>query len=158
MLPRELESLDIIVVFFKNVMFDMFIYIVYECKYARLTVTSDTGCTFPSSANCATFWIRPMAIMETSGRLSSGEPNFPPIAPMLLKVIVPPHISSEVNLLSEANRCNLASSLVIFVNKENYIDKNRFSKNVLHIILTCALYNIHSHRGMLWKQGIHKKY
>jgi len=63
-----------------------------------------------------------MAIMETSGRLTSGEPNFPPIAPMLLKVIVPPHISSEVNLLFEANCCNLASSLVIYI-KLIYMEK-----------------------------------
>lgn len=43
-----------------------------------------------------------MAIMETSGTLMRGEPNFPPIAPILLKVKVPPDISLELSLLARA--------------------------------------------------------
>jgi hypothetical protein len=31
------------------------IIVVDECEYARLTVMSDAGYTFPSSVNCGTF-------------------------------------------------------------------------------------------------------
>jgi len=40
--------------------------------------------------------------MATSGTFKRGDPNLPPIAPMLLIVIVPPEISSDVSLLFEA--------------------------------------------------------
>lgn len=56
-----------------------------------------------------------MAIMETSGTLMRGEPNFPPIAPILLNVIVPFDISSDVSLLARAKICSRDSSFVIWL-------------------------------------------
>lgn len=56
--------------------------------------------------------------METSGTLMRGEPNFPPIAPILLKVKVPPDISSELSLLARANSWSRASSFVIWLRTE----------------------------------------
>lgn len=85
-----------------------------QMNNSLLTVMIDAGCILPSSANCGTFWIRPIAIMDTSGKLRSGEPNFPPIAPILLNVIVPPQISTGLSLLPSANCCNLDSSFVIY--------------------------------------------
>lgn len=73
----------------------------------------DAGYTPPSSAICGTFLIRPIAMIDTSGKLSKGEPNFPPMAPILLKVIVPPDISSGLSLLSIASSCKRESSFVI---------------------------------------------
>lgn len=85
-------------------------------KIVILTVMTDTGYTSPSSANCGAFWIRPIAMMATSGKFRRGEPNLPPIAPMLLNVIVPPDISSGLSLLVKANCCNRDSSFVIWSN------------------------------------------
>lgn len=85
-----------------------------QMNNSLLTVMIDAGYILPSSANCGTFWIRPIAIMDTSGKLRSGEPNFPPIAPILLNVIVPPQISTGLSLLPSANCCNLDSSFVIY--------------------------------------------
>ncbi|GER52167.1 tRNA 2-thiocytidine biosynthesis protein TtcA [Striga asiatica] len=78
-----------------------------------LTVMIDAGYTFSSSSNLGTFWILPIAIIETSGTLIRGEPNFPPIAPILLRVIVPPVISSVLSLLARANCCSRDNSFVI---------------------------------------------
>lgn len=71
----------------------------------------------PSSPKRGSLRIRPTAIMATSGKFSTGQPNFPPMAPMLLKVIVPSVMSSVVSLLFDANFCNLDSSIVIWQNK-----------------------------------------
>lgn len=60
--------------------------------------------------------MRPRAMIATSGRFRSGEPNLPPIAPMLLSVMVPPSISAALSLLCDAISCNLANSFVIWCN------------------------------------------
>ena len=73
----------------------------------------EAGYTDPSSAKRGSLCIRPIAIMATSGKFSTGEPNLPPMAPMLLKVIVPPVMSSVLSLLFDANVCNLDNSFVI---------------------------------------------
>lgn len=78
-----------------------------------LTVMIDEGYTPPSSVICGTFLIRPIAMMDTSGKLSKGEPNFPPMAPILLNVIVPPDMSPGLSLFSIANSCKRDSSFVI---------------------------------------------
>lgn len=77
------------------------------------TVIIEAGYTFSFSSNCGTFCILPNAMMEASGTLIRGDPNFPPIAPILLKVILPPDISSELSLLARANCCSRESSIVI---------------------------------------------
>lgn len=41
--------------------------------------------------------------MQTSGVFTNGEPNFPPIAPILLNVIVPLDKSSGLSLFAKAN-------------------------------------------------------
>lgn len=58
--------------------------------------------------------MRPSAIMATSGKLRSGEPNLPPMAPMLLSVMVPPAISSVLSLLCDAISCRRDNSFVIW--------------------------------------------
>uniref|UniRef100_A0A2P2JXB3 Uncharacterized protein n=1 Tax=Rhizophora mucronata TaxID=61149 RepID=A0A2P2JXB3_RHIMU len=58
-----------------------------------------------------------MAMIATSGKLTRGAPNFPPIAPMLLRVIVPPVISSGLSLLCNADCCSLDNSFVIWAHK-----------------------------------------
>lgn len=88
-----------------------------------LTVIIDAGYTFSSSINLGTFWIRPIAIMETSGELRSGEPNFPPIAPILLKLTVPPDTSRGERLLANANCCNRVRSFVIWNCRRNVLVK-----------------------------------
>jgi hypothetical protein len=55
--------------------------------------------------------------MATSGRFRSGEPNLPPMAPMLLSVIVPPSISAALSLFCDAISCNRANSFVIWCNE-----------------------------------------
>lgn len=77
------------------------------------TVMTDAGYIFPSSAKCGIFWIRPIPMMATSGEFMSGQPNFPPIPPILLRVIVPPDISSGLSLFILANFCSRDSSFVI---------------------------------------------
>lgn len=47
--------------------------------------------------------MRPRAMMQTSGVFTNGEPNFPPIAPILLNVVVPPDKSSGLSLFAKAN-------------------------------------------------------
>jgi hypothetical protein len=60
--------------------------------------------------------MRPRAMMATSGRFRSGEPNLPPMAPMLLRVMVPPSISAVLSLLCDAISCNRVNSFVIWCN------------------------------------------
>jgi hypothetical protein len=67
--------------------------------------------------------------MATSGMFSSGEPNLPPIEPMLLKVMVPPVTSSVFNLLCVANSYSLDNSLVIY--KKERRKQLEVRKNIL---------------------------
>lgn len=82
-------------------------------NYWQLTLVMAAGYTDPSSRKRGSFCIRPIAIMAASGRFITGEPNLPPMVPMLLNVIVPPVTSSVLSLLFDANLCNLDTSFVI---------------------------------------------
>lgn len=63
--------------------------------------------------------------MQTSGVFTNGEPNFPPIAPMLLKVIVPPAKSLGLSLFANANLLSRESSFVIYRIKNKFLYKGR---------------------------------
>ena len=58
-------------------------------------------------------------MIATSGRLRTGEPNLPPMAPMLLSVMVPSVISLVLSLLFDAISCNRDNSFVILCNHGN---------------------------------------
>lgn len=105
--------------------------------------------SFPEDRGWATFCIRPMATIATSGILRTGEPNLPPIAPKFDTVIVPPVMSSVPNIFMLASWIRRDSSVAICHYKSCVINGFMLESQYNWTSLLCTLLDKTSGRATL---------